>query len=188
MERLCLRWVYVEWDSAYAECAWSANTNHFPSDIRMEDRNQLAFVPIRLGWSLKNKNNMKLELATIKGYLCRDIFPECGVGVGVMVGPISGENPRIWEIWVSISWLFTNVHIIRYFSAKNLGIWLSICSCTSEHEECTVKYCAIKFCYCHTLTAHKKHKSCLKNFIKTLCSARDWDGKDYLRIIPRVVW
>ncbi len=20
------------------------------------------------------------------------------------------------------------------------------------------------------------------------CSARDWDGKDYLRIIPRVVW
>ncbi len=21
-----------------------------------------------------------------------------------------------------------------------------------------------------------------------LCSARDWDGKDYLRIIPRVVW
>jgi hypothetical protein len=23
---------------------------------------------------------------------------------------------------------------------------------------------------------------------KTNCSARDWDGKDYLRIIPRVVW
>ncbi len=22
----------------------------------------------------------------------------------------------------------------------------------------------------------------------TYCSARDWDGKDYLRIIPRVVW
>jgi hypothetical protein len=22
----------------------------------------------------------------------------------------------------------------------------------------------------------------------TICSARDWDGKDYLRIIPRVVW
>ncbi len=22
----------------------------------------------------------------------------------------------------------------------------------------------------------------------TACSARDWDGKDYLRIIPRVVW
>ncbi len=21
-----------------------------------------------------------------------------------------------------------------------------------------------------------------------ICSARDWDGKDYLRIIPRVVW
>ncbi len=21
-----------------------------------------------------------------------------------------------------------------------------------------------------------------------MCSARDWDGKDYLRIIPRVVW
>jgi hypothetical protein len=20
------------------------------------------------------------------------------------------------------------------------------------------------------------------------CSARDWDGKDYLRLIPRVVW
>jgi len=23
---------------------------------------------------------------------------------------------------------------------------------------------------------------------KNECSARDWDGKDYLRIIPRVVW
>jgi hypothetical protein len=22
----------------------------------------------------------------------------------------------------------------------------------------------------------------------SFCSARDWDGKDYLRIIPRVVW
>jgi hypothetical protein len=24
--------------------------------------------------------------------------------------------------------------------------------------------------------------------LKRFCSARDWDGKDYLRIIPRVVW
>jgi hypothetical protein len=23
---------------------------------------------------------------------------------------------------------------------------------------------------------------------KPKCSARDWDGKDYLRLIPRVVW
>ncbi len=23
---------------------------------------------------------------------------------------------------------------------------------------------------------------------KKKCSARDWDGKDYLRLIPRVVW
>ncbi len=26
------------------------------------------------------------------------------------------------------------------------------------------------------------------SFIHTACSARDWDGKDYLRLIPRVVW
>ncbi len=25
-------------------------------------------------------------------------------------------------------------------------------------------------------------------FLFSSCSARDWDGKDYLRIIPRVVW
>jgi hypothetical protein len=25
-------------------------------------------------------------------------------------------------------------------------------------------------------------------FMDCTCSARDWDGKDYLRIIPRVVW
>jgi hypothetical protein len=25
-------------------------------------------------------------------------------------------------------------------------------------------------------------------YINSYCSARDWDGKDYLRIIPRVVW
>jgi hypothetical protein len=25
-------------------------------------------------------------------------------------------------------------------------------------------------------------------YFEKRCSARDWDGKDYLRIIPRVVW
>ncbi len=32
---------------------------------------------------------------------------------------------------------------------------------------------------------------CEKSALRILggkCSARDWDGKDYLRIIPRVVW
>jgi hypothetical protein len=29
-----------------------------------------------------------------------------------------------------------------------------------------------------------QYLKCLKRY----CSARDWDGKDYLRIIPRVVW
>ncbi len=29
----------------------------------------------------------------------------------------------------------------------------------------------------------------IRNFVRVPnCSARDWDGKDYLRIIPRVVW
>jgi hypothetical protein len=33
----------------------------------------------------------------------------------------------------------------------------------------------------------KQH--CQTHFtLKHNCSARDWDGKDYLRIIPRVVW
>jgi hypothetical protein len=29
---------------------------------------------------------------------------------------------------------------------------------------------------------------CMQNEFEKTCSARDWDGKDYLRIIPRVVW
>jgi hypothetical protein len=36
----------------------------------------------------------------------------------------------------------------------------------------------------------KNFKIGQKNFYfeNHICSARDWDGKDYLRIIPRVVW
>jgi hypothetical protein len=35
-------------------------------------------------------------------------------------------------------------------------------------------------CLCSTWTCLQK--------LHSSCSARDWDGKDYLRIIPRVVW
>jgi hypothetical protein len=35
---------------------------------------------------------------------------------------------------------------------------------------------------CHWLIKYMDTKA------KCRCSARDWDGKDYLRIIPRVVW
>ncbi len=31
-------------------------------------------------------------------------------------------------------------------------------------------------------------QGCLQKVKYNDCSARDWDGKDYLRIIPRVVW
>ncbi len=34
----------------------------------------------------------------------------------------------------------------------------------------------------------KWEKDCVKITKYSRCSARDWDGKDYLRIIPRVVW
>jgi hypothetical protein len=33
-----------------------------------------------------------------------------------------------------------------------------------------------------------KHFKISVKFFLHKCSARDWDGKDYLRIIPRVVW
>jgi hypothetical protein len=31
-------------------------------------------------------------------------------------------------------------------------------------------------------------KFLIRKILEYYCSARDWDGKDYLRIIPRVVW
>jgi exonuclease III len=43
-------------------------------------------------------------------------------------------------------------------------------------------------CYVQT-TINQAVKNRLLNLIgRGYCSARDWDGKDYLRIIPRVVW
>ena len=39
---------------------------------------------------------------------------------------------------------------------------------------------AFAFCFCACFL--------LLLLLYTFCSARDWDGKDYLRIIPRVVW
>jgi hypothetical protein len=42
----------------------------------------------------------------------------------------------------------------------------------------------------HTLACQKSIKTKQEKplWIQISCSARDWDGKDYLRIIPRVVW
>ncbi len=38
------------------------------------------------------------------------------------------------------------------------------------------------------LEDEEEEKILLQMRFVPLCSARDWDGKDYLRIIPRVVW
>ncbi len=58
--------------------------------------------------------------------------------------------------------------------------WLALCGRkyqTKSHIVLSVEndfYLALLNILCHA-AIHK-------------CSARDWDGKDYLRIIPRVVW
>ncbi len=39
-----------------------------------------------------------------------------------------------------------------------------------------------------TRQSRVRTQRCMQNWILRHCSARDWDGKDYLRIIPRVVW
>ncbi len=39
--------------------------------------------------------------------------------------------------------------------------------------------------FCHELSVKTLGIWCFQQLVK--CSARDWDGKDYLRIIPRVV-
>ncbi len=41
---------------------------------------------------------------------------------------------------------------------------------------------------CHKILADKNSKKAKSEKWLLICSARDWDGKDYLRIIPRVVW
>ncbi len=72
-----------------------------------------------------------------------------------------------------------------------------------HHEIFLVAQSVYVVCLCSDAWKHRRHctvsnrdirfscKNCKKGFRKNFtrhCSARDWDGKDYLRIIPRVVW
>ncbi len=57
------------------------------------------------------------------------------------------------------------------------------CQMSIWSQSVTVRYLQlISFPFC------KMFDKCFFFWANAFCSARDWDGKDYLRIIPRVVW
>ncbi len=73
------------------------------------------------------------------------------------------------------------------------GGWVAGRTCGSQPMStavhCTCITCIIQ-CVDRVNSGSVSAQSTVSTFLakKTQCSARDWDGKDYLRIIPRVVW